>query len=266
MAATVAKGYHLVSTYGLRFSDFDALGWLQLGACAIEAVCAIWLLSGLARTACLYMTLSLFTVFTGTTLFQYLLGRDSCNCFGAFSIPPVVMLYLDLTVLMAVFVLLHRKPRQQRRPLAELKEYPFALTGLITGFIAFGIILVLSYQYGSIAAAVAAWKGCAITVNPAIRNLGRLNASQRITTTIEVVNLGNSSARIVGARTGCSCMIPSIRFPYEIQTAGQSSIPLEIVLPAEESAFRKDVTLFVSSGGNVWPIRCSFVCTIKSAK
>jgi hypothetical protein len=110
LIAAGLKGHQLITTpLFLGEGLFHARGLNQM-AVIFELSLGIWLLSGLLQKTAWLVSLVLFTLFAGISLYKAaILHETSCRCFGAVVIPPAWTATFDLII---VGLLLAFRPKK----------------------------------------------------------------------------------------------------------------------------------------------------------
>ncbi|MBI3837623.1 MAG: DUF1573 domain-containing protein [Planctomycetia bacterium] len=98
----------------------------------------------------------------------------------------------------------------------------------------------LSRKYGSFAAALGYLRGRQLLILPEVLDLGDGELGERRAARLQIVNLTDRPAKLLGANSSCSCLVLPKDVPAEI--------------PGHESRWLPIVLAFSGKGGEFWQI------------
>lgn len=111
LVAAILKAYELVTVPIL--SDVEFLPrTIQVVLVELELSLAIWLLLGTARIWAWRVTLATFVTFAIASLWMLMIGKESCGCFGAATVNPLLALGADA---FTIVCLIQFRPEQLKQ-------------------------------------------------------------------------------------------------------------------------------------------------------
>lgn len=102
MGAAFFKGSFIASRPHGGAGTLESRSFLLL-LVVVELIVGAWIASGVYPKLGWHAAMMLFCLFFGYSLLEVAIGAESCNCFGALSIPPIAAMLLDLLVVAALF-------------------------------------------------------------------------------------------------------------------------------------------------------------------
>lgn len=176
-----------------------------------------------------FLLLFTFGIFLGVSVFRFVNGVASCNCFGTISFPTWAGSAASL--FFVVMLLAVRNPNS-----GTFDDFkPADIVGLVIGDIVFG----MSAYFGIASIQNGRWVG-AVANNEELHNLV---AESTNTAHFELVNRTEQPVRIVGMKSSCTCVMPAPGFfspePHP-KTFGTV-----VVIPKHQGEFRQRVVVYV---------------------
>jgi hypothetical protein len=92
---------HALRPLGLPFASAR---WFALVLVEAELLVGIWLMSGVARGACRFAAISIFSAFALASLILIVFGAESCGCFGKVAVSPWFALVIDVVALAGILL------------------------------------------------------------------------------------------------------------------------------------------------------------------
>ena len=121
-AAIVLTVAAVLKAVGLTRGDAGDFGPYSVAALVtVEALLAIWLLSGVQVAIAWWTAIALFSLFLLVTGFRVVQGAESCDCFGVIEVDPRITLILDAVILCALLMTIPERsaqPKPSRKRLA----------------------------------------------------------------------------------------------------------------------------------------------------
>lgn len=240
---------------GLGVGPVAALGVFsppafQLATVLLEVFLGLWLLSGKQQTGSWLTALGVFITFAGVSSYLTWVGQSSCGCFGKLSVKPGNALLIDLAALTALLV-----GRPDLKPLwANLRSSLARLIisggcGLAGIVVICGLLLGLaSASFGSVAAAVAYFRGERVSVQPRLVEVGEGVPGEQRTVTVELANWTDKPVRLIGGTTGCSCTVLN-DLPLTIPAKEVGAVSVRISLSGKPGVFTRKVAFLVDDDG-----------------
>jgi hypothetical protein len=203
-------------------------------ACVYEGVVLFELILGLCLLFRVfsgweaYVAVGTFILFGVLQAIYAITGKHSCSCLGNLSVPPLVMLALDLalTVLLVIYLIV-RPPRGSARLLSLL-----ATAALIAS-----LLVIEGVWFGSKEALIASLTGAPYFADPVTVEFGALERESTGTQTLTIRNRTDRVIAIVGLSE-----LPVVRL--------HEDLPMRIQ-PGKEASFRVSLTTRGDSGRNV---------------
>ena len=97
LVAAFLKAHQLATVPSLGEGLFHAR-WFNILVVEFELFFGIWLLFGLLPSLTWLTTVGCFTIFTLVSLYKAVSGEASCGCLGGVTVPPLVTMAFDLSV------------------------------------------------------------------------------------------------------------------------------------------------------------------------
>ena len=221
---------------------------LLVAVIELEILLGLWLLSGLAKRAAWAAALVFFAAGTAANLYLAVEGQRSCGCFGRVEVNPWVTLGLDLTAILTL--LLCRPPALSVLPLPQAKAYFFKMA-LAAG--AAGVVIGGGYLLwkDDLDAALAQLRGEAVTVEPAVTDVGEGTAGEKRTFSVQLNNRSAKTVRILGGTTTCSCIVTE-DLPVTIAPNQSRELKVQIRFRGSPGRFQHRFHLYTDSPEMPW--------------
>jgi len=229
--------------FGTSNTLFDISPSLEFGLIQLEALVAIWLVSGWKTVAAWCCTLGLFATFAGASLAMVIQKKATCGCFGSVDFNPTWVFLIDI---IAIFSLMLVGRIEIHRDVDRSPDWSgFALKHRI-GSLAIGISFFattvgfagnyLSTEIGSWYARnlPIAFSGHVLVTEPSVVIASPGVEGEWQTLSFAVVNRGKESLQIVGAEQNCKCRaIKSL--PVVVPPGGKVEIDVDVKLGSKSS-------------------------------
>jgi hypothetical protein len=136
LAAGVLKGYAVATADLASLREVHPLStdWLAMGLVELELALGLWLVSGLYARQARWAGVAVFLLFFQISLYQAIMGQQSCGCLGKLTVPPGFMAPFDLA---AIFGLLAWPPTAASA--RTVRSHPWRFAGLVALFAVVGI-------------------------------------------------------------------------------------------------------------------------------
>jgi hypothetical protein len=230
---------------------------IQVGLANAEALLGIWLLSGRQILAAWSGAVAAFTCFACTSFYLGWVGQASCACFGAVQVNPWYAFSLDILVLTALAV--------GRPDFKPLREQPRAfLLGAVRTLVGGGLAVVAllisltlaaAVGFGSPGAALAYFRGEAVSITPRVVDVGEVGSGDAHQVTVELTNWCDLPVPIIGGTSDCGCDI-NHDLPLTIPARQSRPLTIRLRLPTAEGYFtRKALFRTDHEGARVLPVR-----------
>jgi Protein of unknown function (DUF1573) len=243
-----------LKAHGLAVAPVSAMGWLsapwsQVALIEAEVLLGLCLLTGVAPLGSWTAACVAFTAFAAISLYQALIGRASCGCFGRLALNPWYAFGIDVAALAALAPSppdlrpLWREPRT-----ALLRPLGIATGWLAGGMLAFaGLVGAAAYQYGSFDAALAHFRGNRVAVVPALVDVGDGTVGDTREATVAVTNYTDRPVRVIGGTSDCSCVVTE-NLPLAIPPGETRSLLVRIQLTGQPGIFTRTANLLTDDG------------------
>ena len=166
-------------------------------------------------------------------------SQPSCGCLGELTVPPGVTLGFDLVVLA---LLLRSRPRWAGWPVG-----PAVRSGAVATLLLLGSVVVVSAQYGSLTAALAAARGEQVALTPDRLTLGLVPAGGTVERSLRVTNLSADSVQVVLAESNCSCVAVT-GLPVNVPAGGWADLPVTVTVSTTPGSFKRKARLRTTAG------------------
>lgn len=186
----------------------------------------------------------MFALFSTHAALFTLAEKPSCGCLGDVTVPPLISLTADLTLLL---LLVLGWPAWRGWPLLTSTGRTLMQTAGIATILLVGVIGRANVQYGSVHAAVSVARGDPVTITDRALNLGRTPANGSAVATLRVRNNSGDVLQIAMADSGCSCAKVQ-DLPVNIPPGASADVSVLITVSAEPGDFRRAVRLQTSMG------------------
>jgi len=90
--------------FGTSNTLFDISPSLEFGLIQLEALVAIWLVSGWKTVAAWCCTLGLFATFAGASLAMVIQKKATCGCFGSVDFNPTWVFLIDIIAIFSLML------------------------------------------------------------------------------------------------------------------------------------------------------------------
>jgi hypothetical protein len=218
-----------LKAYGLALDPLSQESFLgsprvQVAAVEIETLLGLWLLSGRLPRLAWGCALGFFGLLAGVSLLLALDGQRSCGCLGRVEASPWLAFAFDLGAVVSLLIW---------RPARELETRPVVWLGgllkTVAGTVAFltligGAFLLLCDNPNE---ALARLRGEAITVEPAVSQVGQAVAGEQRTFAVRLTNIQQRPVRIVGGSADCFC-IATDDLPFTLRPGQSRSIQVRV--------------------------------------
>ncbi len=224
---------------------FLSPGLGQILVIAAEGGLAAWLLGGVAEKASWFAALSFFAALATASFYAWASGQRSCGCFGRqLTVSPAYTFFLDLGVCAA---LMYRRPVAKNSSTAPRRSVAQLLS------VAAGAGMVLTAVLGAVAWGTdkglkeALWllRGERLTVEPAITDMGSVEAGGIKVFTVQVANHTDQPIRLVGGTTTCARAIKA-KFPIVVPAHSFTPVTVVVRVPAAEGLLSQDFWVYAA--------------------
>ena len=130
-----------------------------------------------------------------------------------------------------------------RKPTVVWAVSSLALAGVIITVALGG----LTWKYGSLEAAVGYLRGRQLLLLPGVLDLGEGQRGERREARLQIVNLTDRPAKILGASSSCSCLVLPNDVPTEIPGRESRWLPIVLAFDGADGEFWQMVTVFSSA-------------------
>jgi hypothetical protein len=242
MLLLVAAGLkvHSLALDPLSHGPFLGSPRLLIAAIEVESVLGLWLLSGWSVRAAWMSALGFFTVLAAASLYLALTGQRSCGCLGQVEASPWLMFGLDAGAVAALALC---------RPAHTAAIAPGLWGGQALKIVAGAAVLlalgsgVFLLGFPGPTEALAWLRGEAITVEPAVCDVGTGRAGERQTFRVHLTNRTDRPVRLVGGTTSCRCMATN-DLPQSLAPGETGTIEVAIQFVGSPGRFRQHFVLF----------------------
>lgn len=207
---------------------------LLVAAIELEIVLGLWLLSGWFPRAGWIAALGFFGIATATNLYLGVSGQTSCGCFGHVRVSPWVTCLIDAGALVALAIW-----RPSLVAPADSVESPSLFRRGATQ-----TVLLLSAVGGAFfllsdspMRTLALLRGEAITVTPAVSDVGEGEVGEVRTFEIQLSNRTSEPIRLVGGTAKCSCLATK-DLPLTLHGGETQSVQVIIKFTGSEGRFQ----------------------------
>ncbi|MFO0842484.1 MAG: DUF1573 domain-containing protein [Gemmataceae bacterium] len=226
--------------YGLSLDPFAegsvlASPRLQIAAIELEILLGLWLLAGWAARWSWLASLGMFSVFACVSLYLALAGQASCSCFGRLMVSPWITVGIDVAAVAALVVW---------RPVPDVEGLRPAWVQQVVK-VAVGVCLLLAIGSGaarvgfaSPAEALAWLRGEAVTVDPAVYDVGKGTRGEERTFRIQLTNRTRQPIQVVGGTTTCSC-VTTKDLPLTLAEGETESIEVSVAFVGSPGRFQR---------------------------
>ncbi|MCS6977897.1 MAG: DUF1573 domain-containing protein [Gemmatales bacterium] len=223
----------------------------QLAVIELELFLGLWLLSGLAQRWARYAALVFFALLAVASLFMALEGRSHCGCFGRVEINPWWTFGLDVlaVLLLAVF-------RPAPHGISAIPQNRLLRIAAIAVLIIGLPLAVFFVAVPSPADWLAQLRGEAVTVEPAIADLGTGWPGEVRTFTALVTNRSTSPVRILGGSARCGCTVTR-DLPLELAPGETKAMQVEVRFLGTPGRFTHPYQLY-SDAADQWVVVARF--------
>jgi hypothetical protein len=218
---------------------------LQVATIEVELLLGAWLLSGWWLVGAWTAALGFFGIVAGVSLYLALVGQTSCGCFGAVAVNPWATLGIDVTATLAL--LLCRPPQSSGLLSPQSKAYSFK-TALTVGAALVPMGGACLLWNDDLDAVLAQLRGEAVTVEPALTDVGKGKAGEKRTFSVQLSNRSAKTVRILGGTTSCSC-IATNDLPITIAPGATETITVEVRFRGSPGRFQHRYYLYTDADG-----------------
>lgn len=218
---------------------------LQVATIEVEVLLGLWLLTGWAARLSWAAALAFFVVLAGASLTLALAGKASCSCFGRLTVNPWLTFGLDVGAVVALS--LCRPKRWSGRfgtgdfsPVLKV----LSVAGLLLALVGGGMLLV----FGGPAEALAWFRGEAVTVSPAVADVGKGSRNEGRSFQLRLTNRTDRPIRVVGGTNGCAC-VATKDLPLALGPKETASIEVTVRFGGSPGYFRNPFLLYTDDEG-----------------
>ena len=238
------KAYHLFYPTPGGESPLLSPRWQWLGIIT-ELLLGIWLLSGGWVASAWLAATAFFTLLTGISFYLVWIGQSNCGCFGPVAVHPAVTFGIDLAVLLALLLF---RPRPRTCHLtADFRSF-LPLLRPVLAILAIPVLLsvLIWLCLTDPPSLLAQLRGEAITVEPALADLGAATAGTRVSFTVRLINHTDHPIRIVGGTTTCAC-VTTAQLPITLPPRADHSIEIQVVFSGSPGRFQHRYWLYTDN-------------------
>jgi hypothetical protein len=131
-----------------------------------------------------------------------------------------------------------------RKPTVVWAVSSLALAGVIVG-VAWG---GLTWKFGSLEAAIGYLRGRYLLLLPAVLDLGEGQRGERREARLQIVNLTDRPAMILGANSSCACLVVPSELPTEIPAHESRSLSVVLTYVGDRGETSQTVTVYSDLG------------------
>ena len=226
LIACAAKLYSIVSN-PVWADGWELPSWGVVIIVQVEALLAIWLLSGKLQNLGWFCAVFLFLTFFVFSLVNFVQNGNSCNCFGPTAISPLVSLSINIAILCVLFV---RRPGHailaaKLEITTFFKQLTPSRVGSAVGLVASFFLVTWAFGTdGGRSQLFGLGGGQILIVNGGV-NCGSIHPGKWTEVEITVKNNSVHPVEIVGGGTSCGCVtLESI--PMSIPAADSQTMHL----------------------------------------
>lgn len=147
LLAAAALKVHELATGPVAETNWLTSRWLLIGVVELEFLLVAWLISGAYARPLWSVTLAVFVIFAGVSLYKAVVGDPSCGCFGRISVNPWYTLIFDLC---AISGLLVWRPTNRELNANRIRLAPVFLVAALVGIPAAGFMSEFSAGHVSV--------------------------------------------------------------------------------------------------------------------
>ncbi len=212
----------------------------QLFGVVCEGFIGVWLLSGLDRRRAWFASVVLFTVLAGVSLFLISEGLSSCGCFGRVVVHPWLTFVLDAT-LIALLLIFRPMPEPVRDGQPNLLH---AVVGAAAILVVAGGGTMIYWGTG-IEGTITRLRGEALTLDPAIVELGEGVVGTTREFSVSVVNHTDQPLELIGGTSSCSCIVTR-DLPRIVPARGRCDVPVTATFSGSPGLFQHQLEFYCS--------------------
>ena len=211
-----------------------------------EVLLGVWLLTGKYQLAAWLTVLVAFVGFTAVSFYQGWIGQASCGCFGKVTVNPWITFGIDLVAVTALLL-----ARPDLTPIWHYRtRIAYAGAAIVAGYLVLlgSLAGYAQYRHGSVAAALASFRGERLTVNPAMIDMGEGTPGETREASVELTNRADQPIRLIGGTSDCSCTVLG-DLPVTIPPGEARSITITMRLPDATGSFNRKAQLTIDDQG-----------------
>jgi hypothetical protein len=212
---------------------------LQVATIEVEAVLGLWLLAGWSARLAWAAALGFFGLLAGVSLYLAVVGQASCGCLGRVTVSPWLTFGVDVGAVAALAMF-----RPARTADGSRTVWMQQLVKIGAGA---GVLLALAscaflLAFANPAEALAWFRGEAITVDPAVSDVGKGEPGEERTFRVQLTNRTNRPIRLVGGTTTCSC-IATRDLPLALAEGETGAIEVSVRFVGSQGRFQHHFVL-----------------------
>jgi hypothetical protein len=198
---------------------------VQLVGMEVEALVAIWLVSGYARRGAWLAAVVLFATLAAVSAYLAWIGQASCGCFGRVEVSPWVSLALDVVCVVA---LIATRPTGQW--LSTNTLWPATVAILVVGG------LVTASESDGARRELARFRGEAFLLD-GDTDAGAAPKGESRIVSVTVENITDADLRLIGGTASCSC-VATYDLPLTVPAGGKVTAKVKIKYTGETGRFK----------------------------
>jgi hypothetical protein len=149
LLASALKAYYLISGPILKTGLLTSK-WFLIPTIELELIIALCLLLGILPRHTRRLAITVFCIFLATSLYQAVIGRSTCGCFGEVHVSPWLTGTIDA---LAIVALICWRPSEEGEARLRLARRGWMRTGLVSGILLGSVVLTagaLPLKHGQI--------------------------------------------------------------------------------------------------------------------
>lgn len=219
---------------------------VQVIAFEVELLLTAWLFSGRLQRLALGSTALFFAIAAGVAAKQVLDREVSCGCFGAVDVNPLITLFLDLTLFVALITVILKQRKQAYQAPAYASEARIVLKYALI-LLAF-LVVASTFGFFDVLSMVRTLRGEWVALEPRVLYLGEVSLGVSKSGYVEIVNHGSESVTVMGGNADCGCVVGE-DLPVSVAPHSRSIIKLTFLPRKKAGTFRQRFALFTNHPG-----------------
>jgi hypothetical protein len=199
---------------------------VQFVGMEVEALVAIWLVSGYARRGAWLAGVVLFAILATVSAYLAWNGQASCGCFGRVEVSPWVSLVLDAVCVVA---LVATRPTGQW--LSTNTLLPASVAMLVVGG------LIAASESDGARRELARFRGEALLLDGGDPDAGTAPKGESRIVPVTVENITDADLRLIGGTASCSC-VATYDLPLTVPAGGKATANVKIKFTGESGRFK----------------------------